>query len=98
MKILLLCNQGMSTSLLTHKMQELLGDGDSVEALSDSEFMDSVDGVDVVLLGPQIRYMEAEVRALAEPLGIKVGVVESRVYGTMDGRAAVQQAQALLAE
>lgn len=95
MKVLLLCNAGMSTSLLTNKMRQNAAPGDEIDAVPESELSENIAGVDVILLGPQIRYKLREVTAYATPRGVKVGIVDTRVYGMMDGRAALAQARAL---
>lgn len=96
MKVLLVCAAGMSTSLLTTKMRQAGAPGDVVEAVPVSELAANVDNYDVVLLGPQIRFQEAQVKKIAEPKGKKVGVIDMRAYGMMDGKAAMNQARALL--
>ncbi|WOP19399.1 PTS sugar transporter subunit IIB [Raineyella sp. LH-20] len=95
MKVLLLCNAGMSTSLLTNKMRQNAGPGDEVDAVPESELPENIAGVDVILLGPQIRYKLREVQAYAAARGVKVGIVDTRAYGMMDGKAALAQARAL---
>lgn len=96
MKVLLLCNAGMSTSLLTNSMRKNAEEGDEVNAVPESEVMENIGGVDVILLGPQIRYKLSEVEGKVAPQGVKVAVIDSRVYGMMDGKAAMAQARALL--
>jgi cellobiose PTS system EIIB component len=97
MKVLLVCAAGMSTSLLTNNMKKNAQPGDEISAVPISEMGHNLTGVDVVLLGPQIRFKEKEVRTACEPKGIKVGVIEMRAYGMMDGKAAMDQARKLLA-
>lgn len=95
MKVLLLCNLGMSTSLLVNAMRKNAGPDDQIDAFPESELSQNMDGVDVILLGPQIRFKEGEITAAVASTNIKVGVVESRVYGMMDGKAAMDQARKL---
>ena len=97
MKVLLMCNAGMSTSLLTNNMRKNADPGDEVEAVPESELSHHIEGVDVILLGPQIRFKEKDVKKLAEPKGIPSGVIDMRAYGMMDGKAAMDQARKLVA-
>lgn len=95
MRVLLVCAAGMSTSLLTTSMKKNAEPDDVIAAAPAEEVTALAGDYDVILLGPQIRYREAEIR---EKVGDKpVGVVEMRAYGTMDGKAAMAQARALLA-
>lgn len=97
MKVLLLCNQGMSTSLLVNNMRKNASDGDEIDAVPEAQLNENMAGVDVVLLGPQIRYKQKEVEGVGAENGFKVGVIDTRVYGMMDGKAAMDQARSLAA-
>lgn len=96
MKVLLVCAAGMSTSLLTNNMKKNADPDDVIDAVPVSELESVIDKYDVVLLGPQIRFKEKEIKKLAEPKGIPSGVIDMRAYGMMDGKAAMSQARALL--
>ena len=50
------------------------------------------EGCDVVLLGPQVRFMLAKAKELLEPKGIPVDVIEMRAYGLMDGKGVLEKA------
>lgn len=96
MKILLICSAGMSTSLLVNNMKKFAADGDVVDALPFGELSAKIDEYDVILLGPQIRFKLDEVRQIAAEHGKPADVIDMRVYGMMDGKAAMAQARALL--
>lgn len=97
MNVLLVCAAGMSTSLLVNNMRKYAGAEDTITAIPFSELDESLDGYDVVLLGPQIRFRLAEVEEKAGKVGKPVGVVDMRTYGMMDGATVFSQAKALLA-
>lgn len=97
MKVLLVCAAGMSTSLLTNNMKKNAQPGDEIDAVPLGELESVIDKYDVVLLGPQIRFKEKDVKKLAEPKGIPSGVIDMRAYGMMDGKAAMDQARKLVA-
>ena len=61
--ILLACAAGMSTSLLVTKMQEV-SKKDKIFAIPVSKVDQKVneESIDVILIGPQIRYMEKNQR------------------------------------
>lgn len=87
MNIYLVCNAGMSTSILVRKMQEAAAkDNLDVhnEAFSVEILDEKVDTADVVLLGPQIRHMLNDVRkVVAEKC--PVDVIDMRDYGMIRG-------------
>ncbi|MCS3434280.1 PTS sugar transporter subunit IIB [Klebsiella sp. BIGb0407] len=87
-KIMLCCSAGMSTSLLVKKMQEVAVEkGISVEikAFGVAEFSEQVPNYDVVLLGPQIKYMLNDLSAKADVYGIKVQSIDMMDYGMLRG-------------
>jgi len=51
-----------------------------------------MDGLDVILIGPQVRYLEKKIRAAAEPAGVKVGIIDSMAYGMVQGDKVLDQA------
>ena len=88
-KILLVCSAGMSTSLLVNKMNNAakeFGEEVSIEALPVSECSSKIDEVDIVLLGPQVRFQKPVVEKLAGGR-IPVEVIDMRLYGIMDGKS-----------
>ena len=60
MKILLACSAGMSTSLLVTNMKKVADPADVIEAHPVRTVPDIIDNWDVLLLGPQVRYLEKE--------------------------------------
>ncbi|MGN1013744.1 MAG: PTS sugar transporter subunit IIB [Butyricicoccus sp.] len=97
-KILLACNAGMSTSMLVQKMRaaakELNVDAD-INALSLTEAMDRIDDVDVVLLGPQVKFQLASVKKAAAGR-TPVDVIDMRDYGMMNGKKVLKFALDLI--
>ncbi|MCE4050599.1 MULTISPECIES: PTS sugar transporter subunit IIB [Bacillaceae] len=97
-KLLLVCAAGMSTSLLVNKMKDAAEEkGVSIEifALPVSECQSVADQVDVVLLGPQVRYQKPQVESIIAGR-VPVEVIDMRAYGTMNGKAVLERALELL--
>lgn len=97
--ITLVCAAGMSTSMLMAKMQESAknqGIEAKIIAMSESKFEEYNEPTDVLLMGPQIAYMEDEIREQYEPKGIKVAVIDMMDYGSMNGEKVLKDALALL--
>lgn len=98
-KILLICNAGMSTSMLVKKLQESAqaqGLDLEVEAQSLTEAKKHLQDYQVILLGPQIRYELANVTAAAN--GLPVAAIDMRDYGMMNGPKVLAQALELLGD
>lgn len=98
MKIILVCSVGMSTSMLINKMKESAKERNmsvEIDAYAESQLQDHLDGLDVVLIGPQVRFLEKKLRSSLEPKGIKVDVINQMAYGLMQGDKVLDQAIAL---
>lgn len=98
MKIILVCSAGMSTSMLVNKMRksaEERGLEASIDAVGESQLKNNLEGTDVVLIGPQVRFLEKKIRALVEPKGIQTDIIDQIAYGMMKGDQVLDQAIAL---
>lgn len=91
--ILLVCSAGMSTSFLVNKMEaSAVEKGVEVHiwAVADVEASTHIPNADIVMLGPQVRFLEKKMKEVA---GNKpVCVIDMMAYGTMDGKKVLQQA------
>ena len=96
-KIVLLCAAGMSTSMLVKKMQEAAAAESyecSIAAYPTSEANAKASDADVILLGPQVRFQKNKIAELCP--GIPVDAIDMRMYGRMDGKAALEFARKLM--
>ncbi len=96
--ITLICAAGMSTSILMSKMQECAkekGIEAKIIAMSESKFEEYDEPTEVLLLGPQIEYLEDEIKEKYEPKGIKVKVIDMMDYGMLNGEKVLMDALAL---
>ena len=93
--ITLVSAAGMSTSLLVNKMKEA-AKKENIEAeiiaMSEAAFAKYDKPTDVLLLGPQVRYLLSKMKKTYEPRGMKVDVVDMRAYGLMDGKKVLDTA------
>ena len=95
MKIRLVCSAGMSTSMLVKKMKEAAekqGFESDIEAVAESQLKNHLDNLQVVLIGPQVRYLEGKIKESLEPQGVKVAVIDQMAYGMMQGDKVLKQA------
>lgn len=98
-RILLLCDAGMSTSLMVKKMKEAAvkkGIETEINALSIAKFQENLNNYDVFLLGPQVKYKKAELAAVAETVGKKVEIINTMDYGMMKGDKVLELALSLI--
>ncbi len=87
-KIMLCCSAGMSTSLLVKKMlasAQERGIEAEIKAFGTNEFADQVANYQVVLLGPQVKYMQNDLQQVANQYGIKVEPINMMDYGMQKG-------------
>lgn len=97
-KILLVCSAGMSTSLLVTKMQEAAkeqGVDAEIWAVAEAEAGANWEKADVLMLGPQVRFLEGKIKAMVDGK-IPVSVIDMRAYGMMDGKTVFNQALELI--
>lgn len=95
--IMLVCAAGMSTSMLVTKMQNAAKEkGLDAEifavAASEADKKLASQTIDVVLLGPQVRFMAKQFQEKLEPLKIPVEVINIADYGMMNGAKVLEQA------
>ena len=99
-RILLCCAAGMSTSLLVQKMKQA-ADKRGLEAEIWAESIDQLqknvdEGIDVVLLGPQIRYKANSVKEICSTKDIPSDIINTVDYGTMNGEKVLDYALNLM--
>ena len=102
-RIMLVCAAGMSTSLLVTKMEKAAADQgleSDIFAVSaseaDAKLEDASKPVDVLLLGPQVRFMKGHFETKLADKGIPVDVIDMKDYGMMNGEAVLNTALNLM--
>lgn len=103
LNIMLVCSAGMSTSMLVKAVQKEVGKQGleaevfakpSTEAIDYAESND----VSVLLLGPQVGFMEPGFKESLAHKNLPIAVMNSVAYGTMDGEKVLKQAIDLVNE
>ena len=96
-KILLVCSAGMSTSLMVNKMKDAAaqrGIEAEIWAVGDAEAANNIGNADIMMLGPQVRFLESKMKGIA---GEKpVTVIDMQAYAMMNGAKVLDQALKLL--
>lgn len=93
--ILLMCSAGMSTSMLVKKMQEAaakMSEEIHIKAIAEQALSENITGTDIILLGPQVRFLKDKVEAEVSGNNIPVRVIETMDYGMMNGEKILLQA------
>lgn len=94
-KIMLACSAGMSTSLLVSKMENAAKENGieaQIWAIPEANIGTEVEKCDVLLLGPQVRYLLGKATEVAKPHNIPVEVINMMHYGTCNGKAVLDRA------
>lgn len=90
-KATLICLNGMSTAVMEKKMMQSATERNiefSIKAMAQNQFRDPEDA-DIIILGPQLRYAESDVRELMDSKEkdrhIPLYVIEPSDFGMMRG-------------
>lgn len=99
--IMLVCAAGMSTSMLVKKMQAAAlqkGLESEIFAVSAADADANLEKktIDVVLLGPQVKYLSSQFEKKLAPKNIPFEVINMTDYGMMNGEKVLQSAISLM--
>ena len=93
-KVMFVCSAGMSTSLLVEKVIKAAKERElemEVYAVGEAEARKDLSQADILLLGPQVRYLENRFKKDLGDSKTKIGVVDMLAYGRMDGEKVLDQ-------
>ncbi len=96
--IVLLCNAGLSTSMLVDRMKKeaaAMGYECEINAYPVAEVHEVGPAADIILLGPQVRYQADKVR---ESVSCPVEAIAPADYGRMDGKKVVLHVKGILGD
>ena len=94
LKVMFVCCAGMSTSLLVERVKisaKTNGVELDVRAMGEADAKKDPSQADVLLLGPQVRYLESDFRKALDGTGTRLGVVDMLAYGRLDGEKVLEQ-------
>lgn len=89
----------MSTSLLVTKMEKSAAEQGwevNIWAVPGDVVRNHIDKADVLLVGPQVRYMLPQLKKVGEEKGIPVDVINTVHYGTCNGAEVLKFARQLI--
>ncbi len=93
-RIMLACSAGMSTSLLVTKMEAAAKENGieaKIWAISEAQIDQEVGNFDVLLLGPQVRFMLEKAKKIVGD-SAPVEVINMTHYGMCNGKAVLDRA------
>ena len=79
-RILLCCGAGMSSGFLAQQMR----------IAAKNSVQDDVNAIDLLLLGPHLEYVKAEMTQLCEPYHVPVIVIPKEMYAGLDGKGLME--------
>lgn len=98
MKILLVCNAGMSTSILVREMEKAAKEQQLELEVTAMGFTQAEKVLlDIVMLGPQVRHQLTGLQKAAEGK-VPVEVINMRDYGMMNGANVLKRALEIINE
>ncbi|MEF9920455.1 MAG: PTS sugar transporter subunit IIB [Erysipelotrichaceae bacterium] len=99
MRILLMCSAGMSTSMLVNKMIDAADEKNvdaTIWAVGEVDCEKNIKMADIVLLGPQVRFLLEKTQKIARDIPVRV--IDMMQYSTMNGAAVLDEALKVLEE
>ena len=89
MKVMLVCNAGMSTGILAKKIEEASDGKLECKAYGEAEYLDHIkEGYELLLIGPQIRHLKKQIE---ESVSIPVDTIAPQYYGMMNGKGVFKE-------
>ncbi len=99
MDILFVCGGGMSSGFMAQNVAKAgreEGLTINIEAIGESEIEDYIEGKDLVLLGPHMKYLEEELSEVIRSFGVPYDFISDQDYATMNGKSILKQAKEIL--
>lgn len=85
-KVMLVCNGGMSTSIMAKQIRDASEGRYDVVAYPETVYPAHLtDDIKVILIAPQIRFMLEDIRKVAGPDRV-VDTIDTQTYGLMNGK------------
>lgn len=97
-RVMLVCNGGMSTSIMAKQIRDASEDRYDVVAYPEGVFQAHLDDdIKVILIAPQIRFMKDEIQKAAGPDRV-VEVIDMQTYGLMKGKRVLKMIDKIYSE
>lgn len=93
LRVLLVCGSGASSGFMATNMRKALseeGIDAEVKARSESEIDSYLDDIDILMIGPHLKYMVEEINEYIEGKDVVAILMKPEYYATLNGEAAVK--------
>lgn len=100
-KVLLVCGSGASSGFMAAAARKAAKKAKSeivFKARSDSELSEYLQGQDLLLIAPHLKYIQDDLSDEAKAAGVKIGIIPQEVYGALDGEGLLKFAEEQLKE
>lgn len=97
--VLLVCGTGASSGFMAKNIRKAakdIGKEVSVKARSDSELDEYIEEIDLLLVGPHLKYMLDDLKKAAEPYNVPVQIISEEAYGCLNGEAVLEQIEKII--
>lgn len=94
MKILLVCGGGASSSFVAQNVKKASVNNNieaEIEAIGETELEDYIEGNDIVLFGPHLKYLEESLKETCEYYNVPYQFIAEEHYAKMDGEAILKK-------
>jgi len=91
--VLIVCGGGASSGFLAQNIRKAAkkkGISINIKARSESEVDDYINNIDVLLFGPHLKYMEEELLNKGKAHNVPVAMIDSLIYGGLNGDKALE--------
>jgi cellobiose PTS system EIIB component len=99
--ILLVCGGGASSGFMAQNIRKAAKKRNvelNVIARSESEVDEYLNEINVLLIGPHLKYMEEDLQEKVSPYNIPAAVIPQTIYGLLDGNKGLDLILELLGE
>lgn len=86
--VLLVCGSGASSGFMAAAARKAAKKAKSdvvFKARSDSELSEFLNGQDLLLIAPHLKYIKDDLSEEASNAGVKIAIIPEDVYGALDG-------------
>ncbi|WMC91495.1 PTS sugar transporter subunit IIB [Kineothrix sp. MB12-C1] len=97
--VLLICGTGASSGFMAKNIRKAAkeeGKDVSVKARSDSELEEYIEEIDLLLVGPHLKYMLEDLKKEADQYNVPVEIIQEEAYGSLDGEAVLRQIESII--
>ncbi len=88
----------MSSSILAKKLQQTVHTNNldyQIQSCSESTYEEMLENTSIILISPQIRFLENRIKASVAHTPIQVAILDRAAFGTLNTQIIIEQIQSL---